>query len=113
MLKSGPVPDGRALGGLTSGEVLEGILRRMCIPALLAFAMFALAAPAMAQVTFPDGVASGDVTSTRAILWTKASVADNIKVEVFNNAALVPPKVFQGKFKTSAARDYKVKIDAT
>jgi phosphodiesterase/alkaline phosphatase D-like protein len=85
----------------------------MWIPPTLVLAMFALAAPAMAQVNFPDGVASGDVTSTRAILWTRADTATNIKVEVFDNAALIPPKVFQGKFKTSAARDFTVKIDAT
>jgi alkaline phosphatase D len=73
----------------------------------------ACAVPAAASaVQFPDGVASGDVTSTRAILWTRVDVADNIKVEVFNNAALQPPKVFQGKLKTSAARDLTVKIDA-
>jgi alkaline phosphatase D len=85
----------------------------MWIPATLVIAMFALAAPATAQVKVPDGVASGDVTSTRAILWTKANVADNIKVEVFDNAALHPPKVFIGMFKTSAVRDFTVKIDAT
>jgi alkaline phosphatase D len=74
----------------------------------------ALAVPANAgAVQFTDGVASGDVTSTRAILWTRVDVADNIKVEIFDNAALQPPKVFQGKFKTSAARDNTVKIDAT
>ena len=73
----------------------------------------ALAVPAVAgAATFPDGVASGDVTSTRAILWTRTDIADNIKVEVFDNAALQPPKVFQGKLKTSAARDLTVKIDA-
>jgi alkaline phosphatase D len=73
-----------------------------------------LAVPATAgAVQFTDGVASGDVTSTRAILWTRVDVADNIKVEIYNNAALQPPKVFQGQFKTSAARDYTVKIDAT
>jgi alkaline phosphatase D len=72
------------------------------------------AVPAAASaVQFPDGVASGDVTSTRAVLWTRVDVADNIKVEIFDNAALQPPKVFQGKMKTSAARDFTVKIDAT
>jgi len=76
------------------------------------FAVLALAGPAMA-VTFPDGVASGDVTSNRAILWTRSDTFTNIKVEVFDNAALHPPKVFQGQFKTSAARDGTVKIDAT
>lgn len=76
--------------------------------------VFACAVPATAgAVSFPDGVASGDVTSTRAILWTRADVSDNIKVEVFDNAALHPPKLFIGKMKTSAARDNTVKIDAT
>jgi alkaline phosphatase D len=73
----------------------------------------ACAVPAAASaVQFPDGVASGDVTSTRAMLWTRVDVADNIKVEIFDNAALHPPKVFIGKMKTSAARDFTVKIDA-
>jgi alkaline phosphatase D len=76
--------------------------------------VFACAVPATAgAVTFPDGVASGDVTSTRAVLWTRVDVADNIKVEVFTNAALHPPKVFIGKMKTSTARDLTVKIDAS
>src|SRR6476620_4954708 len=76
--------------------------------------VFACAVPATAgAVSFPDGVASGDVTSTRAVLWTRVDVADNIKVEVFDNAALNPPKVFIGKMKTSAARDLTVKVDAT
>src|SRR5262249_15237276 len=43
----------------------------------------------------------------------RVDVADNIKVEIFDNAALHPPKVFQGQFKTSAARDFTVKIDAS
>src|SRR4029453_16926885 len=60
----------------------------------------------------PDGRADGDRPTTPALLWTRVDVADNIKVEVFNNAALLPPKVFQGKLKTSAARDLTVKIDA-
>ena len=37
----------------------------------------------------------------------------NIKVEVWDNAALTGQKAFQGKPKTSAARDFTVKIDAT
>src|SRR6266576_995191 len=92
---------------------LRGNVRRLWIPAMLVFA-FACVAPATAgAISFTDGVASGDVTSTRAILWTRVDTADNIKVEIFDNAALHPPKVFQGQFKTSAARDNTVKIDAT
>src|SRR3954469_2966845 len=96
----------------TSGR-LRGNVRRLWIPAMLILAC-ALAVPASAGAAqFTDGVASGDVTSTRAVLWTRVDVADNIKVEIFDNAALHPPKIFQGQFKTSAARDYTVKIDAT
>ena len=50
-------------------------MKRLWIPALAVLAMAALTMPsaAFAQVTFPDGVASGDVTQTRAILWTRVA----------------------------------------
>jgi alkaline phosphatase D len=80
----------------------------------MAILALACAMPASAgAVQFPDGVASGDVTSTRAMLWTRVDTATNIKVEVFTNAALHPPKAFIGKMKTSAARDLTVKVDAS
>jgi phosphodiesterase/alkaline phosphatase D-like protein len=90
-------------------------VKKLWIPAALALAACALLMPAaaQAQVSFPDGVASGDATSNRAVLWTRSTVATNIKVEVYDNAALSGPKTFQGKLKTSAARDNTVKIDAT
>jgi len=87
-------------------------VKKLWIPAMLALMLAALLVPAQAgAVTFPDGVASGDVTSTRAVLWTRADTATNIKVEGWTNAALSGPKAFQGKMKTSAARDLTVKID--
>ena len=82
---------------------------------MLALTLAALVVPANAgAVTFPDGVASGDVTSTRAVLWTRAgdlTAPENIKVEGWTNSSLSGPKAFIAKFKTSAARDYTVKID--
>ena len=87
-------------------------MRKLWIAAMLVIGCACAVPAAASAVQFPDGVASGDVTSTRAILWTRVDVADNIKLEVFNNAALKPPKVFKGKLKTSAARDLTVKIDA-
>ena len=90
-------------------------MKRLWIPATLALTLGALIVPAQAgAVTFPQGVASGDVTSTRAVLWTRASGLTepaNIKVEGWTNADLAGPKAFIGKFKTSAARDYTVKVD--
>lgn len=73
------------------------------------------AAPADAAVTYPDGVASGDVTSSRAILWTRAigATGEQIHVTGWKNANLSGPKAFKGKMKTSPARDNTVKIDVT
>jgi alkaline phosphatase D len=86
------------------------------IPALALLAMAALSMPSSAfgQVTFPDGVASGDVTSSRAILWTRVAgltTPEQIKVEGWTNSSLSGPKAFTGKFKPTAARDWTVKID--
>src|SRR5438045_2096073 len=92
---------------------LRGNVKRLWIPALLVMAFAGLVPATAAAVSFTDGVASGDVTSTRAVLWARADTAENYKVEIFNNAALHPPKVFQGKMKTDASRDYTLKIDAS
>ena len=80
---------------------------------MLVLAFAGLVPATAAAISFTDGVASGDVTSTRAILWARADTAENYKVEIFDNAALHPPKVFQGKMKTDASRDYTLKIDAS
>jgi phosphodiesterase/alkaline phosphatase D-like protein len=88
------------------------------IPALAVLAMAALTMPSSAfgAVTFPDGVASGDVTSSRAILWTRVaglSTPEQIKVTGWTNSSLSGPKAFKGKFKPTAVRDWTVKIDVT
>jgi alkaline phosphatase D len=61
-------------------------------------------------------VASGDVTQTRAILWTRVAgltTPEQIHVEGWTNSSLSGPKAFKGKFKPTAARDWTVKIDVT
>ena len=93
-------------------------MKRLWIPALAVLATAALTMPSAAfgQVTYPDGVASGDVTQTRAILWTRVAgltTPEQIKVEGWTNSSLSGPKAFSGKFKPSAARDWTVKIDVT
>src|SRR3954471_14719829 len=93
----------RCAGGRrTHISAWEAVLRRFLIPAaLLLMAMVVYAVPAVAEdtvtVNFPDGVASGDVTSSRAILWTRADVATNIKVEGWRNSSLSGPKAFIAK----------------
>ena len=93
-------------------------MKRLWIPALAALAVAALMSPSAAfgAVTFPDGVSSGDVTQTRAILWTRVAgltTPQQIKVEGWTNSSLSGPKAFKGKFKPTAARDWTAKIDVT
>jgi phosphodiesterase/alkaline phosphatase D-like protein len=64
-------------------------------------------------VSFPDGVASGDVKSSRAILWTRADTAGEYRVQGWLNPTLSGPKNFEKKGKTDADRDFTVKIDAS
>ena len=83
-----------------------------------AFALLALAFAAEAQPSGPpvfgDGVASGDVTSSSAILWTRVDRSTSVKVEVWNNPQLQGKKAFQRTVpRVSAARDFTLKIDAT
>ena len=93
-------------------------MKRLWIPALAALAVAALTMPSAAfgAVTFPDGVSSGDVTQSRAILWTRVAgltTPQQIKVEGWTNSSLSGPKAFKGKFKPTAARDWTVKVDVT
>src|SRR3954449_2291766 len=85
---------------------LRGNVRRLWIPAMLVLACMCAVPASAGAVTFPDGVASGDVTSTRAILWTRTDIAENIKVEGWTNGSLSGPKAFKGKMKTDATRDF-------
>jgi alkaline phosphatase D len=84
----------------------------------IAYAFLVLAFAAEAQPSgappFTDGVASGDVTSSSAILWTRIDRSTGVKVEVWDNPQLKGKRVFQGTAPlVSAERDFTVKIDAT
>ncbi|MEN8185059.1 MAG: alkaline phosphatase D family protein, partial [Myxococcota bacterium] len=46
-------------------------------------------------LVFEQGVASGEVTPWSAVLWTRVSQETAVKVEVFTDPDLKPPKVFQ------------------
>jgi phosphodiesterase/alkaline phosphatase D-like protein len=90
------------------------VVRKILLAVFALSALAALVAPAaQAVVTFPDGVRSGDVTSTRAILWSRTSEAANVHVRVYDNPSATGQKAAQGKIKTSAANDFVAKIDVT
>ena len=73
----------------------------------------AIPAAQLGQPAFTHGVASGDVTSTAAILWTRVDRQASVKVEVWDNPFLTGPKVFQAtEPQASSASDFTVKVDA-
>ena len=58
--------------------------------------------------TFTSGVASGDVTSTSAVLWTRADGGDAVDVEIARDATFASG-LRSEMAQTSAARDFTVK----
>jgi alkaline phosphatase D len=97
-------------------------MRKLWIPAALIVAVCVAAVPAMANfhppppppthVNYTDGVASGDVTQSRAVLWTRVDAATKVTVEVYNNPAMNWWQLRSwGRQTTDASRDFTVKID--
>ena len=64
-------------------------------------------APAGATAAFTDGVASGDVTASSAVLWTRAEGGDRLSVEIATEASFADARTERAA--TSAARDFTVK----
>ena len=59
---------------------------------LVVVAMLAVLLPGVIRgetppVEFPQGVASGDVTGTSAVLWTRADQGITLKLEVSTNSS--------------------------
>ncbi len=61
------------------------------------------------QPVFEHGVASGDVTSSTAVVWTRVDRKAKIKLEVYDNPRLHGRKVFKQKLKATAATDFTAK----
>lgn len=80
--------------------------------ALFVTGLLGLAAAPAADVDFPHGVASGEVTWQSAVLWGASDRTATLKVEVFTNASLRPPKVFQATRRATQATGHTVKVVA-
>jgi phosphodiesterase/alkaline phosphatase D-like protein len=64
-------------------------------------------------VQFTHGVASGDVTEHRAILWTRVDRAAWVTVEVWrNDRCLTGRRAFWWLARSRAAKDFTIKVDA-
>jgi alkaline phosphatase D len=89
-------------------------MRRSWLLVVLAGVLAGLALPAYAQaVTFPQGVASGDVTPNGAIVWTRASAPTNPVQVTVSQQSDFSTVAFRAKAPALAANDNTVKIDAT
>ena len=71
------------------------------------------AAAADPMPVFTHGVASGDVTATGALLWTRVDRPVTLKVEVFDDPGLRGRKAFQATVHVTAASDFTARVDAT
>jgi alkaline phosphatase D len=69
--------------------------------------------PTGSGTIFTHGVASGDVTQSSAILWTRAVYGKPLKAEVFASPSTHGKKAFQSVARADGARDFTVKVDAT
>jgi len=80
---------------------------------VLCLAAVSLALVAPSTVKYDQGVASGEVTDDGAVLWTRADRTATLKVEVFDNPKLKPPKAFQQTVRATSASDLTAKATAT
>lgn len=101
-------PAGREVSRRWVGLVAVGA----ALVTLLGITAASTAAP-HSQPVFEHGVASGDVTSSTAVLWTRVDRKAKIKVEVYDNPRLRGGRVFHKKLKATAATDFTVKAAAT
>jgi alkaline phosphatase D len=109
---------------LIDATATEGSNRRRFVRQLAAVAVLPLTAcgggddASMPAVQFAHGVASGDPLSDRVILWTRVTPESGfsgdipVQWELASDAAFTQI-VAKGEQRTSAARDYTVKVDAT
>lgn len=82
--------------------------RRFLVLCLIA-AVLATPAWPQAELAFSDGTLSGDVTDTRAVIWTRTTGQAAVGVEYGTSAAL--GRRTAGTVRTSAASDFTAKID--
>ncbi len=94
-------------GRLGSPQLLAFFVLALC-PALLAGR--ALAVPG---VGFPYRVASGEVTSTSAVLWTRVDTKTPIKAEVATDPFFHGSKAFKQEVMPSPAQDLTIRVRAT
>src|SRR5574338_474480 len=88
-------------------------LARACFVGLFTALLLTHAAGAVPDVSFPDGVASGAVTATSAVVWTRVDRALPLKIEVSTNPGFSGPEAFKLNVHPSASDGLTVKALVT
>lgn len=101
-----------SFSAVAGAEPLSPSLERADAPSLNAPGESRSPAASQGAITFTHGIASGDVTSSTAVLWTRLQQTATITAEVALDADFTE-LVFQGAVTTSAASDYTAKVLAT
>ena len=97
--------------GLLGAPVASLLLASLVVFSLSTFV--ADAARAVPAIAFPDGVGSGDVTSTSAVVWTRVDRALPLKIEVSTSASFSGREAYKQTVHPSAGDDLTVKALAT
>jgi phosphodiesterase/alkaline phosphatase D-like protein len=82
------------------------------VASLNAILLLPAAANAIPQVSFPQGVASGEVRSNSAVLWTRANQETPIQVEISTNPDFITTD-FKHTVIAQANNDFTAKVLAT
>lgn len=86
-------------------------MRRTLMVAVLAAALIQVQPATAAKFGFPDGVASGDVTRSTALLWTRTNRAGTVVAEVATDRRFFDvTRIVKGKAKEEAAFAVEVRV---
>jgi phosphodiesterase/alkaline phosphatase D-like protein len=84
------------------------ILQIVCLSLLTAVAI-----PAQKPDAFPLGVAAGEVTPFTAVVWTRTSQPDGVRLEVSTDPTIKGQDAFHMTVVPSAETDFTLKIQVT
>jgi len=97
---------------LSKFDELKNVLLFLVLGGTLVFSNSIFFKASAAPFEFTHGVASGDVTSTSAVLWTRTDESAKINLEITSRDSFDPPD-FMYSTTTTGANDFTAKITAT
>src|SRR5688572_17251347 len=92
---------------LSTGASMQMIARSLKITVSIGLAIFSTVAASQEKSdTFPHGVASGEVTASSAIVWTRTEQRETVKLEISTDAELKGQDTFHQTVIPSSDTDF-------